>query len=350
MLSRTLACERPLATIFVSWLTFTLSLSLSLQFKQYRNNAQPAGNALQTNSPHSQSTTISTIPLSMGATAGGPSGPASAQAAAPSSSSSPSNASLYPWSQRRLTLTASHPSPFPRYGAAANSISSKQGDIYIMGGLVQSQTVRGDLWLVEAGGNMACYPLTTTSEAPGPRVGHAALLVGNAFIVYGGDTKIDESDVLDETLYLLNTCEFGVMWCSCSKWCTVNHTISRMPLVLVILNRCSIEPSYTHTHTHTPLTSTTATRQWSRVLPAGVRPSGRYGHSLNILGSKIFVFGGQVEGYFMNDLSAFDLNTLQVQDNRWELLIQTSGDSPAQNVPAARTNHTMITYNDKMYL
>jgi hypothetical protein len=53
---------------------------------------------------------------------------------------------------------------------------------------------------------MACYPLATTAEGPGPRVGHASLLVGNAFIVYGGDTKMDDSDVLDETLYLLNTC------------------------------------------------------------------------------------------------------------------------------------------------
>jgi hypothetical protein len=33
------------------------------------------------------------------------------------------------------------------------------------------------------------------------------LLVGNAFIVFGGDTKMDEGDVLDDTLYLLNTCE-----------------------------------------------------------------------------------------------------------------------------------------------
>jgi hypothetical protein len=54
---------------------------------------------------------------------------------------------------------------------------------------------------------MSCYPLGTLAEGPGPRVGHASLLVGNAFIVYGGDTKIDEADVLDETLYLLNTCE-----------------------------------------------------------------------------------------------------------------------------------------------
>jgi len=113
---------------------------------------------------------------------------------------------LYPWSQKRLTYTSSHPPPFPRYGAAVNSNASKEGDIYVMGGLINSQTVKGDLWMIEAGGSMTCYPLATTAEGPGPRVGHASLLVGNAFIVYGGDTKIDESDVLDETLYLLNTC------------------------------------------------------------------------------------------------------------------------------------------------
>ncbi|POR32568.1 Tip elongation aberrant protein 1 [Tolypocladium paradoxum] len=214
------------------------------------------------------------------------------------------NASLYPWSQRRLAYTSSHPSPFPRYGAAVNAMSSKEGDVYMMGGLINSSTVKGDLWMIEAGGNMACYPLATTAEGPGPRVGHSSLLVGNAFIVYGGDTKIEDSDVLDETLYLLNTC----------KW-------------LRLLG--------------------SPTRHWSRALPAGPRPSGRYGHSLNILGSKIYIFGGQVEGLFMNDLSAFDLNQLQTPNNRWEILIQ--GET-SPRVPAARTNHSVITYNDKMYL
>ncbi|KAI0476187.1 hypothetical protein GGR56DRAFT_458997 [Xylariaceae sp. FL0804] len=210
------------------------------------------------------------------------------------------NASLYPWSQRRMTFTTNVPSPFPRYGAAVNSISSKDGDIYVMGGLINSSTVRGDLWMIEAGQNMTCYPLATTSEGPGPRVGHSSLLVGNAFIVYGGDTKIDETDVLDETLYLLNT----------------------------------------------------STRQWSRALPAGPRPSGRYGHSLNIVGSKIYIFGGQVEGYFMNDLATFDLNQLQMPNNRWEILVENSeGNSALQGkVPPARTNHSMITYNDKLFL
>lgn len=78
-----------------------------------------------------------------------------------------------------------------------------------MGGLVNGSTVKGDLWMIEAGGILACHPVVTTFEGPGPRVGHASLLVGNAFIVFGGDTKMDDRDKLDDTLYLLNTCELA---------------------------------------------------------------------------------------------------------------------------------------------
>jgi hypothetical protein len=77
----------------------------------------------------------------------------------------------------------------------------------MMGGLIDGSTVKGDLWMLESSsGNLSCFPIATVSEGPGPRVGHASLLVGNAFIVFGGDTKVDENDTLDDTLYLLNTC------------------------------------------------------------------------------------------------------------------------------------------------
>ncbi|KAF1983888.1 hypothetical protein K402DRAFT_158382 [Aulographum hederae CBS 113979] len=223
--------------------------------------------------------------------------------AAPSSSAGPvtrvAGDSPYPWSQRRLTFSAGA-NPFPRYGAAVNSHASKEGWIYLMGGLINSTMVKGDLWMVEAAsGNMTCFPVNTPSEGPGPRVGHASLLVGNAFIVFGGDTKMGDEDVLDDTLYLLNT----------------------------------------------------ATKQWSKALPAGPRPAGRYGHTLNILGSKIYIFGGQVEGYFFNDLVAFDLNALQVAGNKWQILIPNGRDGGNGGpMPPPRTNHSTITWMDKLYL
>ncbi|KAL8708094.1 MAG: hypothetical protein Q9220_006947 [cf. Caloplaca sp. 1 TL-2023] len=219
----------------------------------------------------------------------------------PSPPGSVNNAALYPWSQRRLTFTSSTPNPFPRYGAAVNAVASKEGDLYLMGGLVNGSTVKGDLWMIEAGAQtLPCYPVGTTYDGPGPRVGHASLLVGNAFIVFGGDTKVDDRDKLDDTLYLLNT----------------------------------------------------STRHWSRSMPPGPRPAGRYGHTLNIVDSRIYVFGGQVEGYFFNDLLAFDLNTLQNPDSRWEMLIPNSaeGDSSDRPVPPARTNHTIVSWNGKLYL
>jgi len=118
------------------------------------------------------------------------------------------NAALYPWSQHRLSFPTPQSNPFPRYGAAVNASASKEGDIYMMGGLIKGSVVKGDLWIVESGGgNLSCYSVATVSEGPGPRVGHASLLVGNAFIVFGGDTKMDDSDALDDTLYLLNTCK-----------------------------------------------------------------------------------------------------------------------------------------------
>lgn len=102
----------------------------------------------------------------------------------------------------------------------------------------------------------------------------------------------------------------------------------------------------------TRLLTLSASRQWSRASPHGPKPAGRYGHSLNILGSKIYIFGGQVEGYFFNDLIAYDLNTLQLPTNKWEFLIHNSDetDLEKESGPPARTNHSIVSYNDQLYL
>lgn len=51
----------------------------------------------------------------------------------------------------------------------------------------------------------------------------------------------------------------------------------------------------------------------------------------------------------MNDLCAFDLNQLQMPNNRWEMLVP-NGEAGPDPSPQARTNHTMVTFNDKLYL
>lgn len=132
--------------------------------------------------------------------------------------------SLYPWSKRKLEFASPNQSPFPRYGAASNATASTKGDIYLMGGLINGAMVKGDLWIVEVtGGNMTCIPVATMAEGPGPRVGHRALLVGNAFIVFGGDTKVEEMDVLDDTLYLLNTCKFAPIFSALHLLTSISH-------------------------------------------------------------------------------------------------------------------------------
>jgi hypothetical protein len=40
----------------------------------------------------------------------------------------------------------------------------------------------------------------------------------------------------------------------------------------------------------------------------GPRPGGRYHHTMTLVGSKLFVFGGRTAERRLNDIWAFDLN------------------------------------------
>lgn len=137
-------------------------------------------------------------------------------------SSQSSRSPSYPWSARRLVLpppllkdltkpgvvppTNPSPPPFPRYGHALPATATKDGELYLFGGLVR-EAARNDLYLVHAR-ELSATLIQTAGEIPSPRVGHASAIVSSVLIVWGGDTKTDpklrQGDKQDDGLYLLN--------------------------------------------------------------------------------------------------------------------------------------------------
>ncbi|KIK70799.1 hypothetical protein GYMLUDRAFT_66014 [Collybiopsis luxurians FD-317 M1] len=225
----------------------------------------------------------------------------------PSQSGRP--APSYPWSARRLVLpppvvlnkpgvvppTNPSPSPFPRYGHALPATATNSGELYLFGGLVR-EIPRNDLYLVHAR-ELSATLIQTGGEVPSPRVGHASAIVSNVLIVWGGDTKADlkarQNEKQDDGLYLLNL----------------------------------------------------VSREWTRVTVSGPGPVGRYGHAVTMAHtSKFIVFGGQVDGEFLNDLWSFDLNSLRTRPS-WELIEPSSPDRPAQ-----RTGHVCINHGDRIMI
>ncbi|KAI0046599.1 hypothetical protein FA95DRAFT_1679639 [Auriscalpium vulgare] len=230
------------------------------------------------------------------------------QASQPQPSAQPTRPA-YPWSARRLhvlppvyiskpsaaSTSAPSPSPFPRYGHALPATATSTGELYLFGGLVH-ESARNDLYVFSTR-ELSATLLQTSGEIPSPRVGHASALVSSVLLVWGGDTKTDArarpNDKQDESLYLLNL----------------------------------------------------GSREWTRVGVSGPGPVGRYGHAVTMVGSKFFVFGGQVDGEFLNDLWAFDLNSLKTKA-AWELY----EPQPGSEKPARRTGHVCVTHGDRIIL
>ncbi|KAG8680241.1 Negative regulator of mitotic exit, partial [Ceratobasidium sp. 394] len=89
-----------------------------------------------------------------------------------------------------------------------------------------------------------------------------------------------------------------------------------------------------------------STRDWTRVSVVGPAPLGRYGHAVGMCGNKFIVFGGQVDGEFLNDLWCFDLQSLVRGTSAWEQLLPVPGNEP----PPRRTGHVLVTYENKIYI
>ncbi|TIA85542.1 hypothetical protein E3P99_03964 [Wallemia hederae] len=219
------------------------------------------------------------------------------------------NPDRYPWitvSLKTVTQAPSliYPPPFPRYGHSANTVANQKGHVYIFGGLV-ADSAMNDLWLLETDG--AHYPnanpirahwVHTNGDLPPPRVGHRSVLWRNWILVWGGDT--------------LNAEPVGATTSSQDN------------------NMYAFDIN---------------TRLWLRVHITGGSPVGRYGHSMGLVGDKLYIYGGQVNGDFFSDIATFDLAQLSTPGPcSWEFL------EPANEPPPRRTGHITVTYQDKIYI
>ncbi|CCH60446.1 hypothetical protein TBLA_0C06530 [Henningerozyma blattae CBS 6284] len=230
-------------------------------------------------------------------------------------STNPNNLNEYtPWCRYKL-----HNSPFPRYRHVASSVVSSDNKVFVIGGL-HDQSVYGDTWIISENTININSPATmhtptsttsTTSNisfssktveiteyTPPPRVGHASTLCGNAFVIFGGDThKTNKDGLMDDDIYLFN----------------IN--------------------SY----------------KWTIPQPVGPRPLGRYGHKISIIATsqmktKLYVFGGQFDDSYFNDLCVYDLSSFRKPESHWEFL------KPKSFIPPPLTNHTMVSYDYKLWV
>jgi len=214
----------------------------------------------------------------------------------------------YPWSLCQLKIlpqcTLPHSpakdsrsqSPFPRYGHSVTSPGTTNGEVFLFGGLVQNEE-SNDLFCISVRDQTACL-WQVHGDVPSPRVGQASALMGSVLIVWGGDTSttgqatVGGKSMLDDELYLLNL----------------------------------------------------GSKVWVRIDAESAKPLGRYGHAIAIIGTRLYLFGGQIGGEFLNDLWSFDLNNLLNDKPRWEH-VQSSCDSPPH-----RTGHTCIAHGAMLYL
>ncbi|KLO08594.1 galactose oxidase, partial [Schizopora paradoxa] len=142
----------------------------------------------------------------------------------------------------------------------------------------------------------------TAGDVPSARVGHGCASLNDIMIVWGGDTS--------------------------SSWDTPDPELNSKLYFYNIVSR-----------------------GWSQIKtePFTAIPRGRYGHTLLVVGSILYVFGGQREGAFFNDMWSFDLRSprdYKITPPKWELVHEDG----ATKAPSGRTGHTSVAFEDKIYI
>ncbi|KAI0277567.1 hypothetical protein BGY98DRAFT_609643 [Russula aff. rugulosa BPL654] len=180
------------------------------------------------------------------------------------------------------------PSPlsYPRYSSTLTATATAAGELFLFGGCASD-----DLFVLNA--DFSTTLLKIGGEVPTPRGGHDAVLIDTStLLIFGGHEGVRPVPNRD-SLYLLDL----------------------------------------------------VSREGTRVVVNGPGPNGCYNHTTSVVGSKLFVFGGQ-RGFGGNNTS--DMWTLDLNLNSQPLWSYepTSGNEK----PLPRSAHVSVTTEDRLII
>ncbi|KAF8499857.1 hypothetical protein F5888DRAFT_1921663 [Russula emetica] len=200
-----------------------------------------------------------------------------------------------PWSAHAPPFGLS-PSPFLRHFHALSTSATAAGELFLFGGYVHSsQSPSNDLYVISTR-EFSTTLLRTSGDVPSPRYGHRAVLISTTLLIWGG-VRTDSSDQnaqtqsSDDSFYLLNL----------------------------------------------------VSREWTRIVVNGPGPGGRCNHTMTLVGSKLFVFGGRTVRRRLNDIWVLDLDFLK-SDPFWE----SCEAAPGNEKPLPRSGHVSVTNGDRI--
>ncbi|KAF9398825.1 Negative regulator of mitotic exit [Mortierella sp. AD011] len=187
------------------------------------------------------------------------------------------------WTQRRILGT----NPFPRY-QHTSSVTVNGTDIFLYGGS-QRGTTKSDLFVIDSV-SLQCQAIDAAgADPPIAKSGHTAVNIGQYILYFGGWNSI--TGQCDDSLHVL-------------------HTVRK---------------------------------EWNRPPIQGPLPIPRHSHTGCNVGTVMYIFGGQYDNTYLDDIIAFDMRTI-TQNPRWEKL------EPQTESPPARSGHCAGTHDGKIYI
>ncbi len=195
-------------------------------------------------------------------------------------------------------VACSGEAPTPRYGHSAELIGSR---MFVFGGRGEVGTLR-DMYFLDLV-EWSWVPLSVTSACPSPRFFHASLLVGRKVVVHGG---WDGHMQCMGDLWVFNSDTFTWVQPRCAgiqPSPRYGHSLSLLTDGRILcFGGCTVSSIFPVPQYHNDLRQLdTETMIWTKsTIQGGEPPSKRHGHTTTKVGDGLIVFGGWGSGGLQN--------------------------------------------------